>query len=540
MSFGQTGPVGLGPDYAVLETGEYTVRWKGFLFVRGCVAGEESVTRILTELRRGGPRPALTLAKGSFALCVFEKRTGSALYAVDPFGLMRLFFSGNVIGDDFFALAGQLGASRDEIDRQALASFLRFGFYARERTLDRRIRVLAGNEVAYCADGAAVRLAMERPPVTKANSARFNFDAYIADLAIALHGQRISLDLTGGFDSRLVAACITHAGAPIAEAVTSGQEGNRDVAIARKIAAGLNIPHVQTRHRIAGFEHRALKLLHLSQGQMGILTYDHMFQIQQGRLARGMTLGIGGAGGELWKDFLWLQDFPRLRGAPDFQKLYKRRFEPRSPSSAFLTPTFSALFETAASDYLTEMIDRFGALQRTQAYDSAYADLRLPFLMGPSTTAGIHVGVPHFSPLLDREGVNASMHMPPRERLLSRWHRRTISRIAPEVVKQRTTDGLSARTGISAVSDVPFYVADKARRVVQKIAQRFNLPDFVQHALEDPHTLAYGQRMSLSGDAIERLKTLGIVSERITPDQLSRATLDRALTAGLALLQIMP
>ena len=297
---------------------------------------------------------------------------------------------------------------------------------------------------------------------------------------------------------------------------------------------------MQVRHRIAGFEHRAVKVLHLSQGQTGILTYDHMFQIQQERLARGMTLGIGGAGGELWKDFLWLQDFPRLKGAPDFQRLYRRRFEPRSPSSAFLTLSFSALFEVAASDYLAIMVDRFGALQRTQAYDSAYADLRLPSLMGPSTTGGIHAGLPHFSPLLDREGVNASMHMLPQQRLFSRWHRQTISRVAPEVMKQRTTDGLSARTGISAVGDVPFYVADKTRRVVQKIAQRFNLPDFVQHALEDPQTLAYGQRMSLSGDAIERLRTLGIVSERVTPDQLSRAALDRALTAGLALLQIMP
>src|SRR5205807_9015608 len=66
---------------------------------------------------------------------------------------------------------------------------------------------------------------------------------------------------------------------------------------------------------------------------------------------------------ELWKDFLWLQDSPRLKGAPDFQRLYRRRFEPRSPSSAFLTLSFSALFEVAASDYLAIMVDRFGALR---------------------------------------------------------------------------------------------------------------------------------------------------------------------------------
>ena len=186
------------------------------------------------------------------------------------------------------------------------------------------------------------------------------------------------------------------------------------------------------------------------------------------------------------------------------------------------------------------MAGRFGALERTQAYDAVYAELRLPFLMGPATTASVNLGVAHFSPLLDRDGIGLSAQWPLRERLFSRWHRKTISRIAPEVMKQRTTDGFSARTGISAITDVPFYLADKSRRGMQKVAQRFNLPDVVQHALEDPQTLEYARHMSLTVDAIERLGALGIVSEGTTPDQLSRTALDRVLSVGLALLQMMP
>src|SRR5205085_10132331 len=112
-----------------------------------------------------------------------------------------------------------------------------------------------------------------------APSGDFDFDAYMRDVRTAIEGKTVSADLTGGFDSRLVAVCLIHAGAPLAEAVTSGQDGNRDLDIARKLAAQLKLPHIACRHMISGFEDRVFELLRLTHGQMGVLTYDHMFQI---------------------------------------------------------------------------------------------------------------------------------------------------------------------------------------------------------------------------------------------------------------------
>jgi hypothetical protein len=220
--------------------------------------------------------------------------------------------------------------------------------------------------------------------------------------------------------------------------------------------------------------------------------------------------------------------------------LYNRRFEPRQPSGSLFVEEMSTAFADAKAEYVGEMYEHFGNCSRTEAYDRVYADLRLPFLMGPSVTGSIGEGIPHFSPLLDREGVNSSIRGPHRERLFSRWHRRMIARVAPELARQRTTEGLSARNGPLAIIDVPFYVADKIGRAAQKVAQRFNLPDIVQHAVEDPQTLPYTQELGLSGDAIRRARDFGILSERVASGQLSRAMFDRVLTAGLALLEMMP
>jgi hypothetical protein len=538
MSLEQIPSVDLRAPHEALETEHFTVLWTGFLFVRGCVAGRDSVERILTEWRHGGPERALALARGSFAVSIFDKQARSAWCAVDPFGLVRLFFSAGAIADDFFALVRRLGAERGAIDDDALAAFFRFGFYDSHRTLDRRIRVVGGDDIAVCEPGGMVRL-VQKHPAGSGDEQRFDFDRYMRDVAIALRGSQISVDLTGGFDSRLVAACLTHAGAPVREAVTSGQDGSADVALANKIAAGLHLPHVRNRHIIAGLEDRLPRLLALTQGQMGVLTYDHMFQIQQDRIARGMNIGIGGAGGELWKDFLWLQDFPQLGGAPDFERLYRIRFEPRPLSTAAFVPAFAGLFESAAPQFIAEMYRRFGALPRTAGYDSVYAGMRLPFLMGPSVTAGVHAGLPHFSPLLDPDGVKASVLAPTRERLFARWHRQVLARIAPGLRGARTTEGLSARTGAAAIADLPFYAANKAVRAAQKMAQRLNLPDVVHHAVEDPRTLEHAKAMRVSGEAMRRLQDFEILSRDIALDRLPRPIFERALTAGLVLLRMM-
>jgi hypothetical protein len=539
MNREQIPSVDLRAPHEALETEHFAVLWTGFLFVRGCVAGRESVDRMLTEWRRDGPERALATGRGSFAVRVFDKRARSAWCAVDPFGLTRLYFSTAAIADDFFALVGRLGAERGEIDDDALAAFFRFGFYDSHRTLDRRIRVLGGDDIAVCEPGGMVRL-VQKYLVDNEDDDRFDFDRYMRDVAIALQGRQVSADLTGGFDSRLVVACLAHAGVPVREAVTSGQDGSADVAVARKIAAGLHLPYVRDRHDIAGIEDRLPRLLAITQGQMGVLTYDHMFQIQQGRIARGMNIGIGGAGGELWKDFLWLQDFPRLKGAPDFERLYRRRFEPRPLLATAFVPDFAGLFESAAPQYVAEMYRRFGGLPRTAGYDSVYAGMRLPFLMGPSVTAGIHAGLPHFSPLLDPDGVKASVCAPVRERLFARWHRRTLARVAPVLKGARTTEGLSARTGAAAIADLPFYAANKAVRAAQKIAQRLNLPDVMHHAVEDPRTLEQAKALRVSGVAMRRLQDFAILSRDIAPDQLPRPIFERALTAGLVLLRMMP
>jgi hypothetical protein len=524
-----------GPSYERLETDEFCAVWAGFLFLRGFAAGRDSVGSLLKSLRRLGAEAALAAGKGSFVLCVLDKHSREIFCCVDPFGLARLFVAGPFVSDDLFALVGALGYDENQLDMDALACFLRFSFYGFGRTIDRRVRFLAGDEIAVLAPGGDHRLLHKKLPDHRSAPEAFDFDAYISDVRIAISGQRVSLDLTGGYDSRLLAACLKDS---VVETASTGQPGNFDVAIARRVASAIRLPHVTARHDSSGLEDRARTLLRLTNGQTGILTYDHVHQFTQGRLARGITLVIAGIGGELWKDILWLQDFPFLSGPPRFARLYQTRIEPRAMSAVQLAPTLAAAFEQAREDYIGRMRTRFGSLPRTAAYDCVYAYLRIPFTAGPSVSAGIRMGLPTFCPLYDPEGAAASMRKPPRERLFSRWHRETIARHAPEIATLRTDDGLSARSGFSALADLPHYIGNKGFRAAQKLAQKFGLPDIRHLSLDDPGTLAAGRALAAARPALECLRRLDVIAPHADAVQFSRALFDRLLTAGMTVMEL--
>ena len=134
----------------------------------------------------------------------------------------------------------------------------------------------------------------------------------------------------------------------------------------------------------------------------------------------------------------------------------------------------------------------------------------------------------------------ASINKPTAERLFARWHRTTLARAAPALARERTTEGLSARKGVSALADLPFYLGNKTTRLAQKIAQRLNLPDVVRLSLDDPQTLARARTSRSADAAFRRLRQFGILAEDAAAEALPRVAFDRALTSGLTLLEIMP
>jgi hypothetical protein len=395
--------------------------------------------------------------------------------------------------------------------------------------------VLGGDEIVVSTPGNVTRRLRKARAGPKRSA--FDFDSYLADLKTAVSEQSISLDLTGGLDSRAGVAGFSHAGIPIREFATMGTGAQEDMAIAEQVAAVLKLPHRRAEYAEANFEQRIPDLLAITNGQVGLATYDHAFQFARERLERGISLAVSGAGGELWKDFWWLQDFPFLSGRPNLQWLYNTRIEPRCPETSIFTPTFDNLFQMAREEYVGAM-GRFSSMSKTQAYDSVYAALRVPFVTGPWVSATLRAGLPTLCPLLDIDGVRAAMQMPRRERLFGAWHRQTITRLAPIIAPLRTAEGTTTRTGVGALADIPSYVADKSVRLAQKVAQRLGYRDLIRRSLFDARAFRTDAVHELARRALATLARFGVVRDNIEPAELSFSQFERALTAGLLLNEI--
>src|SRR5207245_6966712 len=119
-------------------------------------------------------------------------------------------------------------------------------------------------------------------------------------LAESACAERVSVDLTGGIDSRLLAVVLNYFGLRF-EVAASGVPGNSDVQIARAVAEALGKDFHLTTHDAAGSDWNELFVI--SDGLFDLGKTGRPIQLQKDRVKRGITLALSGAGGELYKDF---------------------------------------------------------------------------------------------------------------------------------------------------------------------------------------------------------------------------------------------
>lgn len=164
--------------------------------------------------------------------------------------------------------------------------------------------------------GTTVTLTPGRPPVTRTwTDGRFHATA-TADLVQALldsvgslraTSTPVRLGLTGGRDSRLVAAVLVRAGVPV-DCHTAGFDDDPDVVVARQVAALVGVDHRVTAPygaTIAGdavdvdVDARLREAVVLADGMLG--AYDRVGRIDD-RFQRGLT-PFSGAGGEILRGY---------------------------------------------------------------------------------------------------------------------------------------------------------------------------------------------------------------------------------------------
>jgi asparagine synthetase B (glutamine-hydrolysing) len=497
-------------------TDRYQIYWNGLLYWEGFPAGTESVFKFAEEINHGIAEAAARL-KGVFFIVIRDRCVDRYYALVDNSGLYHAFYSNRLAGNSFLEIAGLEGLRAADFNPEAVVEFLHFGCIYSGRTFFPSIRKIDAEAIiSFQPDGRIEVLPKKLPDIS--SPAERSFEELLRELAKSAGDETISLDLTGGVDSRLLAVVLSYFGMPF-ELAGSGVAGNRDLRIAENVAEILGREFHPTYHDPEKTSWG--EVFHLCDGLFDLAKADRPLQLQRDRVSRGVTLAVSGAGGELFKDFWWLQDFPLYsRPKPNLERLYAMRIAPAEPEHSLLSDEYQ-MISRRYRERLLNAFSSYTVAGNTQTYDRIYYAFKMREFAGRFLTNSARLLQVH-APYLDHEAARIGYGMRRSERFFNNYHRRVITSLSPLAARVHTTEGnMSVCSDRSAVlSDLWKYARDRGIRIAQKAGQRMFGKAYWQERSDHPNLSRVLREMIAARRSIERLQEHGILHDSVKISQL--------------------
>ena len=368
--------------------------WAGSL-----VGQPEQMARPLAEL------------DGQFALIRVEGGGERVLIATDPLGMKPLFLAAaagrTYVSSSALVLAKHLGTGPSPL---GLESFLRSGLQFGRRTQWEGIERMRPAEVREFGDREPTSRTYWQPSLqpgvdglSLAESADLCIERATEELGSRYRGRRPWVDLTGGFDSRLLSLLARRAGIDFI-ANTTGNEDDEDVRIARRIALAREWPWRRLDLPSDWTERMPMLLpeaLAWGDGHLDALPLTAVLLGHREKSEVG-TLLLNGGGGEEFRDHPWGHELlaaGRTSKVNYSRLLAWRILLPVDLSTLRVDPT--AAVTAAFREELEERARPFAAMPNTFQGDLLYAfkmtghsgayqaaagasiDLEVPFYLRP-------------------------------------------------------------------------------------------------------------------------------------------------------------
>ena len=244
----------------------------------------------------------------------------------------------------------------------------------------------------------------------------------------------VELSLTGGKDSRLIAAALTAAQVPF-RARTHGFASHPDVIVAAMIASKLGIEHVVTEPRPAAPERAPDEADVLARLRSAVLVSDGMLSAFEnvGRPDPRLTVSpvqTGGHGGELlrggYAPAAWTARRParawsEARGTELFRRMVTRRLGLLRPAAAGAYLASLAPFAASLPRGPLRTLDDFYLVNRAGRWSAA---ARQAYLLRE----------PLVQPFFGDQVVRAARAVPLPDRITDRLHRGVLAALCPELL----------------------------------------------------------------------------------------------------------
>jgi asparagine synthetase B (glutamine-hydrolysing) len=519
------------------ETNQYRISWHGLIYTPGHPAGVPCVAKLAADLQSRRLEQIATDLRGCFCLVVHDKLSETSYALVDNSGLYQCFYSDQAISSSFLDLASfhQLRAS--DLDSETVVEFLHFGNINFDRTFFPCIRKLSAERIARISPATGISFVDKSLPSFDVPTS-YSLEDFLRDFAASVSTEKVSVDLTGGMDTRIIAILLHYFGLPFETAIR-GDEQNLDVQIAYEVAETLGKDLQVCHPRIDTLEDDLPGVLNICDGLMNVVTAFGSLQLQYERAERGITLMVGGGGGELFRDHYWLQDFPFYsRSTPNLRRFCNLRLLPTDPDHTLLAAKYREV-STGYRQRLLRDLARYTVPGNTQTYDQITYRALYRESIGRFMTNHSRV-LQCSAPYMERDAVRYGYQLPRSTRFFDYYFRKTATKCLPRAARNRTTKNymtLSAEFSYLA-KDIYRYCDDKLTRVRRRVEQRyFHRRHRSCGKLEEPlgHEQLFPtlRRSALVRSAAVQLQDAGILNPALGPDGMKGEFLGTVLTLGL-------
>jgi len=399
-----------------------------------------------------------------------------------------------------------------DLDLASIAEFLIYGQLHREATFLKSVtkhfthqpyRLDINNGLTENSIGSGNPL--QNRPSNSLKKDQKKFLLFFEDRAVHLNDRKLSIDLTGGIDSRLIAS-ILHALDVKFDALFSMISGDEnELHIVHQLCNKLDVDLHVIREENLIDEKELDALYQLSDGLWNPLKIRSLSKAQKWRKSQNYDLAITGVGGELYKDFFWQQNFPFYTSRKHhFERLNRLRMYPSMMPEEWIGVKFRNEYTNFQNSFVSNL-KRYQKKYNTQTYDQIYYQVRVKETTSALSKMSSNY-LPVYSPLLEPELLEIGYNLKRRHRFFNYFHRSLITNCTPEIAKIPTTEGgvsVSVK-GNYVFKDLFRYGVNKSNSLYSKvIGKRFTSP---------PTHSDFEMLSATIEDSIKRLKQAEILS----------------------------